>query len=184
MIGDGGHGRKQSGFLYLPKGGLGQGRSENHLLQVLKRASRLLTSCSTCASSSTAPDMHTTTTGSAPACRLALAHYAIELACLLPFILKSLKAPDPHGTGASRYQKHSFCQYGRGLQRSQYVLSGYALMQQSPMRVTLSNVQPANEALLGTLFPGAPLRKRQLAALVLIAFGLWVVTRLRRLHQR
>ena len=97
--------------------------------------------------------MHTTTTGSAPACRLALAHYAIELACLLPFILKSLKAPDPHGTGASRYQKHSFCQYGRGLQRSQYVLSGYALMQQSPMRVTLLTFNPLTKPCWVRFFP-------------------------------
>ena len=34
--GDGGDGRKQSGFLYLTKGGLGQSSADNHLLEVFE----------------------------------------------------------------------------------------------------------------------------------------------------
>jgi len=64
-------------------------------------------------------------------------------------------------------------------------LVGHALLQKSPMRLILFlALNPLAAALLGALFPGEPLGKRQLAALVLITSGLWLATRSRRLHQR
>ena len=58
-------------------------------------------------------------------------------------------------------------------------------MQQSSTRVTLFLAfDPLTAALLSALFPSEPLGKRQLAALVLITFGLWLATRPRRRHQR